>query len=72
MKHPFAGQFIHTLKSEQTRNVSGGFTAHAPSVVNQPPKDGKSQPIVTPILPPVYFTQAIGEDGGALPEPDLV
>lgn len=71
MRHPFAGYNLTTLDKETFHQVTGGLAAQTPTAVFGRPQDGKSQPIKSPILPPVYYTQALGEDGGNLPEPDL-
>ena len=71
MRHPFAGYNLLTLNEETLGRVTGGLTAQTPTEVFHRPQDGKSQPIKSPVLPPVYYTQALGEDGGSLPEPDL-
>jgi hypothetical protein len=76
MKHPFASNKAIELNKEQTKLVSGGAFIHCSA--NQDacdPHDGKARApqsgIIRPIKPPVYYTQAIGEDGGNFPDPYL-
>ena len=76
MKHPFALNKAIELNNEQTTLVSGG--AFGSCAANQDacdPNDGKARAsqsgIIRPIKPPVYYTQALGEDGGNFPDPFL-
>jgi hypothetical protein len=77
MKHPFALNPATELETEQTALVVGGaFSQMSTTQYYSAPNDGKAQElrvgIITPVKPPIAFTQAIGEDGGHLPEPDLL
>lgn len=80
MKHPFAFDDANYLNKIQTQLVNGGsFSLLTSAELVNGPRDGKAQARETvvikptkPITPPVYFTQAIGEDGGSLPEPSLL
>ena len=72
MEHPFANQSeVTTLDTASTEHVAGaqlsGASAYFVGKVAIPvPKE----PV--PIRPPVYSTQAIGEEGGVFPEPEIL
>jgi hypothetical protein len=63
---------IRVLNKQQAMGICGGRSStpdHSGSgyVVN----DGKGRQHEPVIKPPVVYTQALGEDGGFIPEPDL-
>jgi hypothetical protein len=51
---------IKSVNSEELDQVNGGFSSGIPV-----PRNPVS---IEPVKPPVYFTQAIGEDGNFPPE----
>ncbi|MCW8109273.1 hypothetical protein OPS25_12260 [Alteromonas ponticola] len=59
MKHQ--NQHLISLSSTDAANVAGGSLAKLPDL-------SQVTPPVTPIKPPSYFTLAIGEGGGHLPD----
>lgn len=77
MKHPFAATKATELNNQQTQLVVGGSLTSMPAIqVFVGPKDGKAIDAgsfgIRPIEPPIFYTQAIGEDGGDFPDPSLV
>lgn len=63
---------IQALCHRKASDVSGGVSSNTeePSSSNIV-GDGKSRQPPPIIQPPVYYTQALGEDGGYIPKPDL-
>ncbi|WP_100658667.1 hypothetical protein [Alteromonas flava] len=72
MRHPFATPCTATLDAETATTVNAGAKVSDNSTPNTSPNDGKARAIQRELLrPPTYYTQALGEDGGYVPEPDL-
>lgn len=77
MKHPFALNQAAELNNKQATMVVGGtLTSTPPTQVFVGPRDGKAIDAgafkIKPVKPPIFYTQAVGEDGGDLPEPGLL
>ena len=67
MQHPFNNIAVDLLTEEHSKIVNGGQILY--------PNDGKAREAsaseLKPAIQPIYYTQAIGEDGGDFPLPDL-
>ncbi|MBT0587716.1 hypothetical protein [Alteromonas oceanisediminis] len=59
---------IEEVATQDLADVQGGAKSAIPF-----PYPGDNDVKPSPIIrPPVAYTQALGEDGGSLPEPDLL
>lgn len=69
MRHPFAKPTIVPLQTNALSRVHGGLSPSKEYDINTQPNDGKSKGLNPPaIRPPVFFTQALREDGGYIPD----
>ncbi|WP_100644329.1 hypothetical protein [Alteromonas facilis] len=69
MRHPFAKPTLVPLHPKALSRVHGGLSPSQEYDSSTQPNDGKSRALKRqPISPPIFFTQALGEDGGYMPD----
>lgn len=62
MKHPFELNTTNTMSEQDIDNVAGAKSIPVPAENSK----------ISPAKPVVYFTQALGEDGGDFPSQELI